>query len=1074
MRVWLLGGFKVSVETRTIEEGAWRLKKAANLVKLLALSPSHRLHREQAMDTLWPGLGIRAASNNLRQTLHSARRTLEPDRVADARYLSSQDKQLTLYPRGRLWVDVEVFEEAAATAHRTRDPAAYRLAIDLYIGDLLPGDRYEEWAEGRRRELRRLYLELLVELGDLFEERDEHEAAVETLQRAATEEPNLEEVHAGLMRLYALSDRRTQALTQYELLREALSDRLGTEPSASTNRLYDEIAAGRYPPGKPNAPAVKEPLLEVGKHNLPARRSSFVGRETELRNVKRDLTMTRLLTLTGAGGCGKTRLALEVAREFVGAYPDGVWLVELAPLSEGALVPQALASILGVKEQSDRSITDALVDYIRAKRALLILDNCEHLVDAVARFVDALLNSCPHLRVLTTSRETLNVEGELNWLVPSLSVPDLKRPPTVTEVESYEAVRLFVERARHRNPAFYLTPENANTVARICERLDGIPLAIELAAARVGLSMEQIASRLDDSLRLLTAGSRTASPRQRTLRGTLDWSYALLSQPERRLFCWLSVFAGGWTLEAAEAVGAEDNTEQGDVLDLLSRLVEKSLVVAEAMGGGGVHYRMLEPIRQYAREKLQLGGEAEEMRRRHADFFLALAEDAEPLLRGPDDVEWLEHLEAAHDNLRAALSWTFERGEAELGLRLAGALEWFWEAHGHYSEGRRWLEKAWEMKRRASAAVRAKALFAVCQMAHLQNDTDRAEATALEGIELCAESEIDDSFAALFRWKLGYAMRLRGNYERAKELLEESLTLSREADDKWGIADALLELGIISLYLDDHERAKECYEEGIDLCRRLGYGLRLADLLNSLGYVFLLEGNFERGATLSKEAAVLYRGRGYKGGLQWALNNVGWAALLQGNHQRAKASFEESLTLCSELGDRLTASECLEGLACISGAEGHAERGVRLFGAAEALREAVGSEHIPEEDALREPYLATTRFRLDEASWEASWAAGRAMSIERAVEFAHSEEKSLHSISPAPKRSPAHGSPDLTRREMEMATLVARGLTNHQIAQELVLSEHTVITHVRNILKKLNLRSRTQLTLWVTERQLHS
>lgn len=320
-------------------------------------------------------------------------------------------------------------EEAAATARRAREPAAYRLAIELYAGEPLPGDRYEEWTEGRREVLRRLYLALLVELGDLFEERDEPEAAVETLQRAATEESILEEAHAGLMRLYALSDRRAQALTQYERLRKTLSDRLGTEPSGSTHRLYDEIAAGRFPPNEPTAPAVEAPTVEepldAGSHNLPAPGSSFVGRETELRHLKRDLSMTRLLTLRGAGGCGKTRLALEVARQLVGAYPEGVWLVELAALSEGELVAHALASVLGLNEQPERSLTDTLVDYLRAKRVLLILDNCEHLVEAVARFVDTLLNSCPNLRVLATSRESVNVEGELTWLVPSLSAPSL-------------------------------------------------------------------------------------------------------------------------------------------------------------------------------------------------------------------------------------------------------------------------------------------------------------------------------------------------------------------------------------------------------------------------------------------------------------------------------------------------------------------------------------------------------------------------------------------------------------------------------------------------------------------------
>jgi len=442
---------------------------------------------------------------------------------------------------------------------------------------------------------------------------------------------------------------------------------------------------------------------------------------------------------------------------------------------------------------------------------------------------------------------------------------------------------------------------------------------------------------------------------------------------------------------------------------------------------------------------------------------LALAEEAESKLRGREEVEWLERLEGEHDNLRAALSLALEREEAELGLRFGGALWMFWESHGHYSEGRRWLEGTLEIEGTASAAVRAKALYGVCQMAHLQNDTDRAEATAKEGIELCAESEIDDSFAALFRWKLGYAVRLRGDYERAKELLEESLRLSREADDKWGIADALLELGAISLYLDDHELAKECYEESINLCRRLGYGLRLADLLNSLGDVYMLEDDFERGADLSEEAAVLYRERGYKGGLHWALNSMGWVALLQGNHERARTSYAESLTLCLELGDRLTASESLEGLACISGAEREAEWAARLFGAGEALREEVGSEHMPEEDALREPYLAAVRSRLDEAAWETAWAEGRAMSMEQAIDYALSERKPLTSLSPEAEGSSSDEHPTLTPREKEVAVLVTHGLTNHQIAQELVLSQHTVDKHVKNILKKLGLHSRERV-----------
>src|SRR5215216_855287 len=731
--------------------------------------------------------------------------------------------------------------------------------------------------EEHRRRLRETYLSLLLGLARLHEDRADYNSAAEVLRRVVSEDPIREEAHAGLMRLYVLAGSKGEALAQYERLEEVLSSELGTEPSASSRALREEIAVGRFPPtdAHPFGYASEEPHV-ASKHNLPASRSSFVGREREMIEVKRALAMTRLLTLTGTGGSGKTRLALEVARELVGAYTDGAWLVELAPLSEGTLVAQAVATVLGVQEQPERPLTDTLVDFLRSKQALLVLDNCEHLVDTVARLADILLNSSPHLRVLATSRESLNVEGELTWLVPSLSAPSLGDAPTVEELAGYESVRLFVERARHRNPAFSLTSENAHAVAMICGRLDGIPLAIELAAARVGLSLEQIATRLDDSLKLLTAGSRTASPRQRTLRGTLDWSYTLLSAHEQMLFGRLSIFAGGWTLETAEVVGAEGDTEQRDILDFLSRLVEKSLVVAEATGGGGVRYRMLELIRQYAQEKLEKSGEAEEVRRRHASFFLTLAEEAEP------------------------------------ALRLAGALMPFWEWHGHLSEGRRWLEEALEKEGRVSAAVRAKALYAVSDMAHLQFDTDRAVAAALEGIELIAEAEIDGSLAAAFRWMLGYAARLRGDYERAKELVEENLTFSQEADDKIGIANALIELGAIAFLLGDHERAKEHDEEGIVLCRELGYGEGLAVHLGNLAYLYLLEGDYERGSALNEEAAVLSRERGYKGGIAFALDFQGWVALLQGDHERARISYRESLNLSTELGDKMVALSSLD------------------------------------------------------------------------------------------------------------------------------------------------------------------
>jgi len=722
-----------------------------------------------------------------------------------------------------------------------------------------------------------------------------------------------------------------------------------------------------------------------------------VGREREREEVKRELAITRLLTLTGAGGSGKTRLALEVARDLIEAYPDGAWLVELAPLSEEALVPKAVAEALGVPERPAEPLTDTLAEVLRDRQLLLVLDNCEHLLEATAQLVDKLLDSCPRLRILATSREGLGVQGEIRWVVPLLSVPDSRRGSTVEELEGSESARLFLARARNRDSSFTFTPENAQAVARACTNLDGTPLAIELAAARVGtLSLEQISERLEGSLELLTRGGRTAVPRHRTLKGTLDWSYELLSEDEKKLFGRLSVFAGGWTLEAAEAVGRGGGVEEDDILDVLSGLVDKSLVVAESAKGGGVRYRMLEPSRHYAQEKLEEGGESKEVRRSHADFFLALAEDAEPRLRGPEDTEQLERLETEHDNMRAAISWALERGEAELALRLGGALGAFWHARGHSREGRKWLEEALAKDDRASLAARVKALKALFWLAFDHWDHDRAEAVAQEAMELSAGAEIDRSLAAYLRIMLAGPAWVRGDYERGKELLEESLTLSREVDDKVGVAEALFQLAGTTEGLGDTAGAKEICEEGIALCREVGYTYRLPDFLLSLGYHLILEGNYERGAALNEEAAALCREHGYKGHLNYALDNLGWAALLQDDHERARPSYAESLTLCKELGDKMNASESLDGLACISAAEGEALRAGRLFGAAEGLREtlreAVAFQHTPEEDAWREPYRATTRSLLGEASWEEALAQGHAMGLEKAIEYALSAE----------------------------------------------------------------------------------
>ncbi len=458
-------------------------------------------------------------------------------------------------------------------------------------------------------------------------------------------------------------------------------------------------------------PADFPPLksLDVVSTNLPVQLTSFVGREREMTEVKRLLPTARLLTLTGTGGAGKTRLALHVAADVLEEFPNGVWLVELAALSDPALVPHTIASALRIREASGSPMLATLLDYLQYKKLLLMLDNCEHLIEACAHLAEAMLRACPDLRILATSREPLGVPGELAWRVPSLSLPEPGWLPSPETLMKYGAVRLFIERAAVGQPTFTLTPQNSVPVATVVQRLDGIPLAIELAAARVqGLSVEQIARRLDDLFRLLTRGSRTSPPRHQTLQGVLDWSYHLLSEAEQMVLRRLAVFAGGWTLEAAEEVCG--GGVEFDVLDLLTQLVFKSLVLMDERGGE-VRYRFLETVRQYSWNKLSSSGEIAKLRERHRDSSLRLVERAEVELQGPNQRMWLERLETEHDNLRAALEWSLtEGGGAEPGLRLAGCLWRFWHERGYWSEGRRWLEAALE-RSSTSTASRAKALM---------------------------------------------------------------------------------------------------------------------------------------------------------------------------------------------------------------------------------------------------------------------------------------------------------------------------------------------------------------------------
>lgn len=770
-------------------------------------------------------------------------------------------------------------------------------------------------------------------------------------------------------------------------------------------------------------------------HNLPTQLTSFIGREREIPQVKGFLSTTRLLTLTGAGGAGKSRLAFQVAAEALEEFADGVWVAELASIADPALVPQAVVSILGVSEQPGRPLTDTLAGYLRHRSLLLVLDNCEHLGAACAQLVNALLHECPTLRILATSRVPLSVSGEMLWRVPSLSLPPPHRLPSLDDIHHCEAVRLFVERARSSEPTFALTTENAPAVAEVCRQLDGIPLAIELAAARTRvLAVEQIAARLLDRFRLLTGGSPSALPRHQTLQATMDWSYELLSETERTMLRRLSVFAGGWTLEAAEAVCSGDGIETADVLDLLAHLVDNSLVAAETHSGQA-RYRLLETVRQYGLERLREAGEVDDTRRRHRDAYLTLAEHVAPELLGPQQAPWFERLATEHDNLRAALAWSrAEKDGAEAGFRLTGALRWFWARRGYWREGREWLEAALERSAEVPPPASSQALLGATHFAWRRGDYGLATTLGQRGLARCQELR-DKNGSASFLSALGIVALLQGDYERATALCEETLNLSREQGNKSLMGTQLTHLGVVARYQGDYDRATALYGESLALFREIGDKWNIALALRTMGDV----------------------------------------AIQQSDYGRAAASFMESLILCRDVGDRWVSQGCLEGLASVASAQGHYRGAARLVGAAERLNESLGYRRHPRYQASYDQHMAPTRAALGDDAFAAAWAEGQSMTLEEAIEYALASTEGAALKIQEKEKLGKHAAADLlTAREREVAALIAQGLTNRQIAAKLVVTERTAETHVQNILNKLGFTSRAQVAAWAAEQGLHA
>jgi len=877
--------------------------------------------------------------------------------------------------------------------------------------------------------------------------------------------------------------------------------------------MQDNLIVFPEPPPRDNVQLVA-PILPVPLTQL-------VGREHEVKVIQLLLSRpdVRLLTLTGTAGVGKTRLAFEVARELVHEFADGVHVVSLAPISDPDLVITTIAHRLGLMESGSQPILELLKIAQRDKQRLLVLDNFEHVIGA-APLLAELLEACPDLKLLVTSREVLRLRGEHQFVVPPLALPAPSHLPDAASLPHVPSVKLFLQRAQAIQSDFDLTTENAAAIAAICIRLDGLPLAIELAAAHIKLLAPQaLLARLDRRLHILTGGARDLPERQRTLRNTLAWSYELLTQEEQQLFRRLSVFVGGCTLEAIEAVCVALDDEADHVLEAVASLIDKSLLQQTEQEGAEPRLIMLETIREYGLECLAVNGEMEITRRAHADYYLVLAEEAEPKLDGPDQVAWLERLEREHDNLRAAMQWSLEPGKEghrrEMALRLGGALRRLWIVHGHWSEGRNFLERALAESKGVPAAVQVKALITAANLANMQTDSDRAEVLAEKSRELCQELG-DTRGLALSLRLLAVVATKRGDLAAARSLSEEALMLFREVGDQEGAGLSLSGLGWLAMIQGEYAKGRALFEESLALHRQVGnkegmarslIGLAVA-LINTegdpatiralleeslarsqevgnregietsfflSGQLALSQGDIATARELVEKSLVINREIGNREDIAYSLFLLARVEARQGHYAAACALYEQCLAMAIEGNSKWNIDLFMQGLAGAVAAQGEPAWAARLYGADEAFRDANSRAIIPVYRAEYEHSVAATRAQLGEQAFAATWAEGRTMTFEQvlAEEGKATVSTSIaigSSLSP-PAQGPKYPA-GLTAREMEVLRLLAQGLTSAQIAERLVIGLVTVNSHVRSIYSKLGVTSRAAATRYALEHHL--
>jgi predicted ATPase/DNA-binding SARP family transcriptional activator len=970
VRVQLLGGFALELGGQVVDARVWRLRKARTLVKLLALAPDQRLHRDRLVAAVWPDRDPVSATNNLHQALHVARRVLGGDGPSDG-LLELRDDVVVLRADGPVEVDVQRFEQLAVRARAGGDLRELRAAVAAYTGELLPEDRFEDWAAGPREELRQSFCDLLVDLAEAADAAGQGAEALDALQRALVADPRHEHAVRALMRRHAAAGRRSEALARYERLRGDLRATYGTDPDPETRRLYRDLLTG-------STEVTTEPrAAATPRHNLAATLTSFVGREREINDVHRLLRRARLLTLTGVGGAGKTRLAEESAWRLLDAYPDGVWVTYLVPVTDPGLVADTVAEALGLDPAAGSDPLRTLVARLAPRTLLLVLDNCEHQLAACADLANAVLRGCPGVTMLATSREPLHVTGEITFRVPSLELPEPDDDAGLERLAGLASVRLFVDRARDVRPGFVLDAGNAASVAEICRRLDGMPLALELAAARVShLEPVEIAERLGEALPLL--GRRGEVTRHSTLRAALEWSHALLSPDEQMLLRRLAVFAGSFSLSSAERVCADKALPRADVLDCLGRIVDKSIVQVERSGERS-RYRLLETIRQFARERLVAAGEIEAFEAAHCAHFLDLARDRDPERAAAVGVERPQVLDVDHDNLRAALAWALQH-DHDSALLLGVSLWRYWLARGHFVEGAGWLERILDVAV-APSADRARGLFALAVLDARRGRSDRLPALSDASVavaERCGDPA-DVVFARVLRGNLQLMTASAEDVERtANEALADAESLALGAAPVAAAARGLAAMA--ALFREDVAlalpRFAECeahlsllddgtvpffpvvtlcmplipvgtdlipaFEESWLLGRRAGPTQARGYVLSALADAHRLAEDLDSALDAARRSVDVFAGVEDPAGLALALNHLGCIERDRRLFDAADEHLREALRLREQLGDRRGENLSLASLGLLSAAAGQVDEGRRLARRALDRGETVG------------------------------------------------------------------------------------------------------------------------------------